>query len=172
MNRRDFIGAAAALTATAANGWNTPVPRRPYKDGIDLSIIALGGIVICGLPQEEGSRRVAEAYDRGVNYFDCAPSYFNGEAEMKLGEALRPYRSAVFLAEKTMSRDAKSARAELERSLQRFHTDHVDLYQFHAVSSMEDVDKILAPGGAAEAFVAAKREGKARHLGFSAHNAP
>jgi len=91
---------------------------------------------------------------------------------MKLGEALRPYRSAVFLAEKTMSRDAKSARAELERSLQRFHTDHVDLYQFHAVSSMEDVDKILAPGGAAEAFVAAKREGKARHLGFSAHNAP
>ena len=132
----------------------------------------MGGIVVCGMSQEEGSRRVAEAYDRGVNYFDCAPSYFNGEAEMKLGEALRPYRSKVFLAEKTMSRDAKSARAELERSLQRFHTDHVDLYQFHAVSSMEDVDKILAPGGAAETFFAAKKEGKARHLGFSAHNAP
>jgi predicted aldo/keto reductase-like oxidoreductase len=60
----------------------------------------------------------------------------------------------------------------LERTLQRFHTDHVDLYQFHAVASMQDVDQILAPGGAAETFVAAKKEGKVRHLGFSAHNAP
>lgn len=172
MNRRKFIGAAAALTATAAYGWEAPLPRRRYKDGIDLSIIALGGIVVCGLSQEEASRRVAVAYDRGVNYFDCAPSYFDGEAEMKLGEALRPYRSKVFLAEKTMHRDAKGAREELERSLQRFHTDHVDLYQFHAVSSMDDVDKILAAGGAAETFFAAKKEGKVRHVGFSAHNAP
>lgn len=172
MNRRKFIGAAAALTATAAYGWEAPLPRHRYKDGIDLSIIALGGIVVCGLSQEEASRRVAVAYDRGVNYFDCAPSYFNGEAETKLGEALRPYRSKVFLAEKTMHRDAKGAREELERSLQRFHTDHVDLYQFHAVSSMDDVDKILATGGAAETFFAAKKEGKVRHVGFSAHNAP
>ena len=172
MNRRKFIGSAAALTATAAYGWEAPLPRRRYKDGIDLSIIALGGIVVCGLSQEEASRRVAVAYNRGVNYFDCAPSYFNGEAETKLGEALRPYRNKVFLAEKTMSRDAKGAREELERSLQRFHTDHVDLYQFHAVSSMDDVDKILAAGGAAETFFAAKKEGKVRHVGFSAHNAP
>ena len=172
MNRRKFIGAAAALTATAAYGWEARLPRRRYKDGIDLSIIALGGIVVCGLSQEEASRRVAVAFDRGVNYFDCAPSYFNGEAETKLGEALKPYRSKVFLAEKTMSRDAKGAREELERSLQRFHTDHVDLYQFHAVSSMDDVDKILAAGGAAETFFAAKKEGKVRHVGFSAHNAP
>ncbi|MGB8494648.1 MAG: aldo/keto reductase [Candidatus Acidiferrum sp.] len=172
MNRRKFLGAAAALTATAAYGWEAPLPRRRYKDGIDLSIIALGGIVVCGLSQEEASRRVAVAFDRGVNYFDCAPSYFNGEAETKLGEALRPYRSKVFLAEKTMSRDAKGAREELERSLQRFHTDHVDLYQFHAVSSMDDVDKILAAGGAAETFFAAKKEGKVQHVGFSAHNAP
>ena len=172
MNRRKFLGAAAALTATAAYGWEAALPRRRYKDGIDLSIIALGGIVVCGLSQEEASRRVAVAYDRGVNYFDCAPSYFDGEAETKLGEALRPYRSKVFLAEKTMHRDAQGAREELERSLQRFHTDHVDLYQFHAVSSMDDVDKILAAGGAAETFFAAKKGGKVRHVGFSAHNAP
>jgi aryl-alcohol dehydrogenase-like predicted oxidoreductase len=107
-----------------------------------------------------------------MNYFDCAPSYFDGEAETKLGEALKPYRNRVFLAEKTGHRDAKGARAELERTLRRFHTDHVDLYQFHALSSMDDVHKILAPGGAAETFFAAKEEGKARHLGFSAHNAP
>jgi len=174
MNRREFIGTAAALTATAstARGWEAPLPRRPYKNGIDLSILAMGGIVVCGLSQEQAARRVAEAYDRGLNYFDCAPSYFDGEAELKLGEAVRPYRSKVFLAEKTTRRDAKGAREELERTLQRFHTDHVDLYQFHAVSSMDDVDKILAPSGAAETFFAARKEGKALHLGFSAHNAP
>ena len=164
---------AAALTGRKA--WGKPenaLPKRPWKDGIELSILALGGIVVCGMPQQEASKRVAVAYERGVNYFDCAPSYFNGEAEMKLGKALQTYRSKVFLAEKTGKRDAKGARAELEQTLERFHTDHVDLYQFHAVSSMEDVDKILAPGGAAELFHAAKKEGKAKHLGFSAHNAP
>ncbi len=173
MDRREFLGTAAAFTAASAlGGASTSLPKRPYKNGIALAIIALGGIVVCGMPHQEASRRVAAAYDRGVNYFDCAPSYFHGEAEMKLGEALRPYRNKVFLAEKTGNRDAKGARQELEQTLERFHTDHVDLYQFHAVASMEDVDKILAPGGAAETFVAAKKEGKARHLGFSAHNAP
>lgn len=171
MDRREFLSAAAA-GGTAAYGATAALPRRTFRPGIDLSIIALGGIVVCKMPQDEASRRVAHAYDRGVNYFDCAPSYFDGEAEIKLGEALRPYRQRVFLAEKTTRRDAKGARAELEQTLRRFHTDHVDLYQFHAVGSMEDVDKILAPGGAAEAFLAAKKEGKARHLGFSAHHAP
>ena len=172
MDRREFLTTAAALATTAAQGSSQPLPRRTYKDGEELSVIGFGGIVVCGLPQQEASRRVAEAYNRGVNYFDCAPSYFDGEAELKLGEALHPYRAKVFLAEKTTRRDAKGAREELERTLERFHTDHVDLYQFHAVGSMEDVDKILAPGGAAETFFAARKEGKARHLGFSAHHAP
>lgn len=172
MDRREFLGTAATATAAVAYGAATPLPRRPYKNGIDLSIIAFGGIVVCGLSQQEASRRVAQACERGVNYFDCAPSYFDGEAEIKLGEALKPFRGKVFLAEKTMQRDAKGAREELERTLGRFHTDYVDLYQFHAVGSMEDVDRILAPGGAAETFFAARKEGKARHLGFSAHHAP
>jgi len=173
MDRREFITSAAALGAgMAAKASTGTLPKRPYKNGIELSVIALGGIVVCKMDQKEADRRVAEAFDRGVNYYDCAPSYFDGEAEMKLGAALQPYRSKVFLAEKTGQRDAKGAREELERTLQRFHTDHVDLYQFHAVASMEDVDKILAPGGAAEAFMKAKQEGKARHLGFSAHNPP
>jgi len=172
MDRRKFSGRAGALTGSAGRGSAAPLPRRSYKDGIELSLIAFGGIVVCGLGQEEASRRVASAYDRGVNYFDCAPSYFDGEAERKLGEALRPYRNQVFLAEKTMHRDGNGARKELERTLRRFHTDHVDLYQFHAVGSMEDVDQILAPGGAAEAFLAARKEGKVRYLGFSAHDAP
>ena len=172
MDRREFLAAATVYTASAARGSASSLPRRTYKDGVELSIIAFGGIVVCGLSQDEVSHRVLAAYDRGVNYFDCAPSYFDGEAEMKLGEALQPYRAKVFLAEKTTRRDAKGAREELERTLQRFHTDYVDLYQFHAVASMEDVDKILAPGGAAETFFAARKEGKVRYLGFSAHNAP
>ena len=171
MDRREFLS-SATLAAASAQAAARPLPRRPYKKGIELSIIGLGGIVVCGMPQEDASRRVAAAYDRGVNYFDCAPSYFNGEAETKLGEGLRPYRDRVFLAEKTGRRDAQGAREELERTLRRFHTDHVDLYQFHAVGSMEDVDRILAPGGAAETFVAARKEGKTRFLGFSAHHAP
>ena len=172
MDRREFLAAGAALATGAASGAVNPLPRRPYRDGVELSILALGGIVVCGMSQDDASRRVAAAHDRGVNYFDCAPSYFNGEAETKLGEALRPYRKGVFLAEKTGKRDAKGAREELEQTLRRFHTDYVDLYQFHAVASMEDVDKILAPGGAAETFLAAKKEGKTKFLGFSAHNAP
>jgi len=174
MDRREFLG-AGAVAAMAAGAWGktmNTLPKRAWKGGIELSILAMGGIVICKMPQEESSRRVAEAYERGVNYFDCAPSYFDGEAETKLGEALRPYRNKVFLAEKTTMRDAKGARVELERTLERFHTDHVDLYQFHAVTSMDDVNQILAPGGAAETFFAAKKEGKTLHLGFSAHNAP
>lgn len=104
MDRRGFIGTTVALTAAAAaHGSVAPLPRRPYKDGIELSVIALGGIVVCGLSQEDANRRVAVAYDRGVNYFDCAPSYFDGEAELKLGEALKPYRNKVFLAEKPRS---------------------------------------------------------------------
>src|SRR5579862_3553920 len=98
MDRREFLTAAAALTATTARGSAASLPRRTYKDGIELSIIALGGIVICGLSRDEAAQRVAAAYDRGVNYFDCAPSYFDGEAEMKLGEALQPFRMKVFLA--------------------------------------------------------------------------
>jgi predicted aldo/keto reductase-like oxidoreductase len=173
MDRRDFLTSAAALGAgLPLNASTGTLPKRPYKNGIELSIIALGGIVVCGLDQKESDRRVAAAFERGVNYFDCAPSYFDGEAEIKLGQSLQPYRNRVFLAEKTTMRDAAGAQAELDRSLQRFHTDHVDLYQFHAVTTNEDVDRILAPGGAAETFFKAKKEGKARHLGFSAHGAP
>jgi predicted aldo/keto reductase-like oxidoreductase len=169
MDRRAFLASTAALAAPVVSG---PLPRRPYKAGIDLSVIAFGGIVVCKQEQSAADREVAAAYGRGVNYYDVAPSYFDGEAEIKLGLALRPYRNKVFLAEKTSERSAKGAQAELDRSLQRLHTDHFDLYQFHAVGSMADVDKILAPGGAAETFLKAKKEGKVRFLGFSAHHAP
>lgn len=169
MNRREFV--ATAVTVPAASAAAKPFPKRPYKDGVELSIIGFGGIVVMGMEQPEANQRVAEAWERGINYYDVAPSYGDGEAEMKLGPALEPFRKNAFLACKTGMRDAAGAQKEFERSLKRLRTDHFDLYQFHAVSSMDDVKKILAPGGAAEFFLKAKREGKTRYVGFSAHSA-
>jgi len=173
MKRRTFIQVTAAavgvLASTEARAES--LARREYKDGVKLSVIGFGGIVVCGMTQKEADRIVAEAFDRGVNYYDVAPSYFDGEAETKLGPALEPFRKRSFLACKTMARDAAGARAELETSLGRLRTDHFDLYQFHAVSSLEDVDRIVGPGGAGETFLKAREEGKVRFLGASAHSA-
>lgn len=184
MNRRQFISRTsvagiaglstsywASIEATAKEaGADKPLPRRPYRDGIELSTIGCGGIILMGQDQPSADAEVARSIDRGVNYFDVAPSYGKGEAERKLGPALKPYRDKVFLAEKTNKRDAANARAELEQSLKTLQTDHFDLYQFHAVSSLEQVEQILGPGGAMEAFVKARQEGKIRYIGFSAHN--
>lgn len=169
LDRRTFVAATAA--APLARGAAAPLPKRVYKDGVELSIIGFGGIVVMGHEQKEANRLVASAWDRGVNYYDVAPSYGDGEAETKLGPALEPYRKKAFLACKTTRRDAAGAQKEFEQSLRRLRTDYFDLYQFHAVSSMEDVEKILAPGGAGEFFLRMKKEGKARFLGFSAHHA-
>ena len=137
------------------------------KTGLKLSVIGFGGIVVRDATPEQASLRVKEAIDYGVNYFDVAPSY--GDAEIKLGPALKPYRKDVILGNKTQRRDKAGARRELEQSLLKLETDYFDLYQFHAVSSIEDVDQIFGPDGAMEMFKEAKHEGLIRHIGFSAH---
>jgi len=119
-------------------------------------------------PQESANELVAQAIERDINYFDVAPAY--GNAEERLGPALEPYRDQVFLACKTERRDRTGAETELRRSLERLRTDHLDLYQFHAVTKMADVDRILGEGGAMEAFLAAREEGLVRFIGFSAHS--
>ncbi|TAK25815.1 MAG: aldo/keto reductase [Chloroflexota bacterium] len=139
--------------------------------GAKLSVIGYGGILCCEVEQAEANQHVADAVARGVTYFDVAPSYFNGEAETKLGLALEPHRAGVFLACKTAKRDAVGAQAELEQSLRRLRTDHFDLYQMHAMTTMEDVDRVFAPGGAMEVLLGAREKGQTRFLGFSAHSA-
>jgi len=112
--------------------------------------------------------------DRGINYFDVAPSY--GDAQARLGPALEPYRKKVFLAckegsggeEGDFTRD--SATKTLDESLRQLRTDHVDLYQFHALSKMSQLEQIFGPNGAMEAFQAARKAGKLRFIGFSAHS--
>ncbi len=138
------------------------------KTGEMLSMIGFGGIVVDKATTEQAASRVREAIDYGINYFDVAPSY--GNAEEMLGPALEPYRKDVFLACKTGERKKDGARRELEQSLKRLHTDHFDLYQLHAVTTLEDVDTIFGKDGALETFVEARDEGKVKYLGFSAHS--
>lgn len=180
MKRRDFIKTTAIIAPVMSlfpadlSGITTISPpgkivkRTLGKTGEMLSVIGFGGIVVKDATPEEASKVVKLAIDSGINYFDVAPSY--GDAEMKLGPALEPYRKNVFLACKTGKRTKADARAELEQSLQRLRTDHFDLYQFHAVTTLADVDKILGPGGAMETFLEARKEGKIRFIGFSAHS--
>jgi len=145
------------------------IPKRPYRDEVSLSILGLGGMLLVGMEQFSVDRIVEEALARGINYFDVAPFYGDGEAEQKMGKALAPHREKVFLACKTLERSAKGAQEELNHSLRQLRTDHLDLYQFHAVSDMEEVNEIFAPGGALETFTQARQEGKIRYIGFSAH---
>jgi aryl-alcohol dehydrogenase-like predicted oxidoreductase len=176
MERRDFLKqsaftAAAAASARLANATPTqPIAKRPLgRTGEHLSIIGFGGIVVMDEGPAQSKNIVAEAVDRGINYFDIAPSY--GNAQERLGPALAPYRKNCFLACKTEGRTKDDSRKQLEESLRQLKTDHVDLYQFHALTKMTDLDKVLAPGGAMETMEAAKKEGKIRYIGFSVHSA-
>lgn len=144
--------------------------KRRYKEDVNLSILGLGGMALVGMDSDSAGRLVAESVERGINYFDVAPFYGDGEAERKLGPALLPYRRNVFLACKTLCRDARGALRELECSLKNLRTNHFDLYQFHAVSSGTEVEEIFASGGAMEAFLDARRQGRVRFIGFSAHS--
>jgi aryl-alcohol dehydrogenase-like predicted oxidoreductase len=171
MKRREFLKSAAAtgLASQVVLGAQEELPKRTYKDDIKLSVIGFGGIIMMGQEQPKANKIVAEAVGRGLNYFDVAPSYGDGEAEEKLGIALQPYRKNVFLACKAEKRDGEGARAQLETSLKRLKTDHFDLYQFHAVKTPEEAKQIMGPGGAGEVFTKAKKDGVVRYIGFSAH---
>ncbi|MFW6387029.1 MAG: aldo/keto reductase, partial [Bacillota bacterium] len=138
------------------------------KTGLEVSVFGFGGIALDGLPQKVADELVAEAVDRGVNFFDVGPTY--GEAQEKLGPALEPYRLEVKLACKTEPDKSKlEVREDLENSLKLLRTDYFDIYQLHEVTTDEDVEKALAPGGALEAIDEAKRKGLLRFAGFSAH---
>ena len=177
MERRDFLKqsafTAAAAASTRFSSAATPdrlIERRTLgATGEKLSIIGFGGIVVMNEGPGQSKNIVAEAVDRGVNYFDVAPSY--GNAQELLGPALLPYRKDCFLACKTDGRMKDDSRKQLEESLRLLKTDHLDLYQFHALTKMTDLDKVLGPGGAMKTMEAAKKEGKIRYIGFSVHSA-
>jgi predicted aldo/keto reductase-like oxidoreductase len=180
MKRRDFVRKASAIAPAMAvfpadlsgiisEPGKMGIEKRSLgRTGIMLSIIGFGGIIVRDSAPQDASSLVSMAIDAGINYFDVAPSY--GDAEVKLGPALEPYRKDVFLACKTTKRTKAEARTELENSLKNLRTDHFDLYQHHAVTKVEDVKTILGPGGAMETFTEARKEGKIKFIGFSAHS--
>lgn len=148
--------------------------RKLGRTGERVSAIGLGGYHL-GLTEDaaEAVRIIRSAVDRGINFLDNCWDYNSGESERRMGAALRDgYRDQVFLMTKFDGRTKKSAARQIDESLQRLQTDHVDLIQYHENIRMEDPDRFFAPGGPLEALVEAKKAGKIRFIGFTGHKDP
>ena len=180
MRRRSFAGALFAGTgitgasAKPAKLKSGDVPTTILgKTGAKVTVIAQGGARMDLHPNvTEAAAYVRQVYEMGVTYFDCAHSYWDGKSEEAYGLGLTGLRKNIFLTTKSTKRTKDGANAELEKSLKRLKTDHLDLWQMHSVQTKDDIDKILAPGGAMEAFEAAKKAGKCRFIGFTGHFDP
>lgn len=152
------------------------VPRRPLgKTGVQVSAIGVGGYHLGSAKTfEEANNLVAQAMDCGINFFDNAWEYHGGKSEEWLGRALKGKRDKVVLMTKvcTHGRDKRVAMQQLEQSLTRLRTDHLDVWQIHEVIYYNDPDLIFTPNGAIEALTQAKQQGKVRFVGFTGHKDP
>lgn len=175
MDRRSFLQfSTVALGARLSAAADKPMPMATLgKTGLKVSRFTLGGYHMRKGSEEEAVRIIQRAMDLGVNFLDSAWLYNGGESDVVYGKAVsKSQRKNVLLMGKAEKRDAKSAMAQLEDTLRRMSTDYLDLWQCHQVSTQEEVDQVLAPGGALEAFVKAKEQGKVRHIGFTGHRDP
>ena len=180
MRRRTFLSSSAAaglgvpaFGADANKVKGGDIPKRVFgKTGERLTIIGQAGGRFPMITFDEAKAITLRAYELGVTYFDTARIYWNGKSEEVYGEVLPPFRKNIFLTTKSPVRDRKGAEQDLEKSLRELKTDHVDLWQIHQVSTMDEVEQIFAPGGAIEAFEAAKKAGKCRFMGFTGHHDP
>src|SRR6476661_8576442 len=180
MRRRTFLSTSAAaglaVCAHAAQSVKVrpgDIPRRVFgKTGERLTIIGQAGgrFPLCTF--DDAKAITLRAYELGINYSDTARIYWNGKSEEVYGAVLPPFRKQIFLTTKSPERSRKGAEADLEKSLRALKTDYLDLWQIHQVSEMSEVQEIFAPGGAIEAFVAAKKAGKCRFIGFTGHHDP
>jgi len=169
MQRRDFLLSAASLRLAA----ESPMPMRTLgKTGLKVSRFVVGGYHMNVNGEETATRIIHRALDLGVNFFDSANLYHKGASDEIYGRALAGRRQKVLLMTKCELRSRKEAMATLEAQLKRMKTDYLDLWQCHQVGELKEVDQILAPGGALEAFVDAKKQGKVRHIGFTGHRDP
>jgi predicted aldo/keto reductase-like oxidoreductase len=149
------------------------IPMRTFgKTGVKLTVIGQAGGRFPLTTDEEAIAVTRRAVELGINYFDTAHSYWNGHSEEIYGKVLPQFRQQVFITTKSTMRSRKDAQAELDLSLKRLRTDYVDLWQVHSIIDREDVEKVFAPGGAIEAFEAAKKAGKCRFIGFTGHTDP
>lgn len=171
MQRRDFLLTAASLKLAAAEA---PMPMKTLgKTGMKVSRFVVGGYHMNVNGEEMATRIIHRAMDLGVNFFDSANVYHKGASDEIYGRALAGgRRQKILLMSKCELRSRKEAMATLETQLKRMKTDYLDLWQCHQVSEMTEVEQIFAPGGALEAFVDAKKQGKVRHIGFTGHRDP
>ncbi len=138
------------------------------KTGAKITFITMGGCGLGYVDQDEVDKAVKLAMEHGINMIDVAPTY--GNAEERLKPWIKKYRNKFFLSEKTLKRKKNGALRQLNRSLEKLGTSFFDLYQFHAVSSMEELEQILGENGAMEAFKEAKETGLIKHIGITAHD--
>ncbi len=179
MQRRTFVGGVFAGLAASAAGAKPPkpkvgdIPQRVFgKTGEKLTVIGQAGGRFPLISFEEAKAITLRAYDLGINYFDNSVDYWDGKSEEVYGAVLPPFRKHIFLTTKANSRTRAGAEAELELSLKHLRTDYLDLWQIHAVMEKAEVEQIFGPGGAMEAFEAAKKAGKCRFIGFTGHHDP
>ncbi len=168
MQRRTFVGgvlAGLSLSASRARAAGTgDIPKRVFgKTGEKLTIVGQAGGRFPLIRFEEAAAVVRRAVELGINYFDTARGYWDGRSEEVYGAVLPPFRKQVFITTKTVGRTRKEAEQDLHNSLRALKTDYIDLWHIHSVSEMEDVEKIFAPGGAIEAFEAARLEERQLH---------
>ncbi len=138
------------------------------KTGAKITFITMGGCGLGYVDQDKADKAVKLAMDHGINMIDVAPTY--GNAEVRLNPWIEKYRNKFFLSEKTLKRKKNGAWRQLNKSLEKLGTSYFDLYQFHAVSSMEELDQILGENGAMEAFREAKEAGLIKNIGITAHD--
>ena len=150
----------------------------PYRTlgstGEKVSIVGVGGYHIGSVADEqEAIRIVRTALDNGVNFLDNAWDYHGGVSEIRVGKALKNgYRQKAFVMTKIDGQTRESASQQIDESLRRLEVDVIDLLQFHEVIRPGDPDRIFAPGGAFEAVVKARDDGKIRYIGFTGHKDP
>jgi predicted aldo/keto reductase-like oxidoreductase len=178
MNRREALGVLAGVAVAASAEGETKSSGMIYhefgKTGIKVSAIGLGGHHI-GRPRDpnDGIRIIRSAIDRGINFMDNCWDYHDGESERRMGLALRDgYREKAFLMTKFDGRTKAATAQQIDDSLRRLQTDHIDLMQFHENIRLEDPDRFFAEGGALEALEEAKKAGKIRYIGFTGHKDP
>jgi aryl-alcohol dehydrogenase-like predicted oxidoreductase len=181
MSRRDFVKLAVAGIATSsvvptwAADTDSPMPVRTLgRTGIKISAIGLGGHHIgTQADEQESIRLIRAAIDHGITFLDNCWDYNEGRSEIRMGKALRDgYRDKVFLMTKVDGRTRAAAARQIDESLSRLQTDHVDLMQFHENIRLEDPDRFFAAQGAVHAFLDAQKAGKIRFIGFTGHKDP
>ena len=149
---------------------------RPFgKTGESFPILSFGGQRIVdgrGCAEEEAIEIVNTAIDRGIRYFDTAWLYSRGQAETRLGKVAKHRRSEMWIATKAWDTTRDGARRQLEESLTRLQTDHVNEWRFHAVGTYERLEAFTGKGGALEAALQAREEGLVRYISISGHRDP